>query len=423
VSHEIVGIAPAGFDFPRGAQLWIPWQLDPTECGRGCHSMSSIGRVADSTTIEALWSQLTTLAETLAAAHPETNTGKRFRAVRLADDQVDDVRGGLWFILCAVSLVLLIACANVANPLLVRGEGRRGEVAVRTALGASRAQLASQVLMESAVLAASGALMGLGLARAAITLVRAMPAGVPRIETVSLDATVLLFTLVLSVVVTLLFGLSPAIRQARGPAAADLISERRAGSAPRASRSRSLLLAGELALSVLLLVGAGLMLKSFDRLYRVDFGFRTDHLTRFNVSLPGTRYDSISDIVGFYETLEQRLAALPGVVSVASAFGVPLGSADINANVSFEGRPPAQPGAESSASIHSITSAYFATMRLSLLRGRGIEASDRTGTLPAAVVSQTFVAQNFPNEDPLGKRISVSADLGFGAPAWTIEGA
>lgn len=423
VPYEIVGVAPAGFDFPDGAQLWYPRQLDLRYCGRACHTLGAIGRLADGATLEAFSSQMRTLATTLSESYPDENFGKRFRAVRLADDQVADVRRGLWFILGAVSLVLLIACANVANLLLVRGESRRGEVAVRRALGASRARLASQVLMESAVLTVGAALVGIAFARAAITLARAIPATtVPRIDTVSLDANVLLFTFALSALVTLLFGLSPALRHASGPTAADLISERRGGHGPRASRSRSMLLTAEVALSVLLLAGAGLMLKSFDRLYSVQLGFATDQLTRFRVALPATRYDTIPEIVTFYETLESRLAALPGVESVASIFGPPLGSQNISGEVLVEGRPPAEPGAETEASIHSITPAYFATMRTPVLRGRGIEASDRTGTVPVAVVSETFVRENFPSQDPIGKRFEVTANFGYGSGPWTVVG-
>jgi len=422
VSHEIVGVAPPGFDFPDGAQLWWPRRLGPG-CVRGCHSLDAIGRLADGATIEALSAQLGTLASTLAESYPDSNLGKLFRAVRLLDDQVVDVRRGLWVILGAVTLVLLIACANVANLLLVRGESRRGEVAVRTALGASRARLAGQVLMESAVLAVAGAAVGLGLAGAAIELVRVMAVGtVPRIETVGLDGTVLLFTLGLSVVVTLLFGLGPALSKGGGATAGDLVSDRRGGSGPRASRSRSLLLATEVALSVLLLVGAGLLLKSFDRLYSVELGFGTDDLTRFRVSPPGARYGSISEIVAFYEGLEEGLAALPGVTSVASALFPPFGSGKYTGGVEVEGRPPPEPAAETSATIHSITPAYFETMRIPLVRGRGIETGDRTGTLPVAVVSETFVAENFPNEDPIGKRFRVTINLGYGSPAWEIVG-
>jgi putative ABC transport system permease protein len=277
--------------------------------------------------------------------------------------------------------------------------------------------------MESAVLATAGAAVGLGLARAAVELVRLTAVGtVPRIETVSLDGNVLLFTLASAAAVTLLFGLSPALRQARDPTASDLISAGRAGTGPRASRSRSLLLTAEIALSVLLLAGAGLMLKSFDRLYSVELGFGTDQLTRFRVSLPGARYDSIVEIVTFYETLEERLTTIPGVSDVASSYGAPLGSGNLMGDVQVEGRPHAEPGARSYASMHSITPSYFKTMRIPLLRGRAIETTDRTGTLPVAVVSETFVSENFPGEDPIGKRFEVSADFGYGAPVWTIVG-
>jgi predicted permease len=423
VPHEIVGVAPPEFEFPDGARLWVPEQLDVNSCGRGCHGLHAIGRLSDGATMEELATQLRTLAATLAVAYPGSNFDKHFRAVRLLDDQVADVRLGLWLILGAVSLVLLIACANVANLLLVRGESRRAEVAVRAALGASRGRLAGQVLTESAVLALAGAALGLGLAGGALALVRRMAAGsVPRIEGVSLDGNVLLFTLGLSAAVTLLFGLIPALRQGRRPPATDLVSERRGGTGSLASRSRSLLMAAEVALSVLLLAGAGLMLRSFDRLYSVELGFGTDHLTRFRISLPEPRYDTSSEIVTFYENLEDGLRALPGVASVASAFGPPLGSVNVIGNVRVEGRPRPEPGAGTQAPIHSITPAYFETMRIPLLRGRGIEAGDRTDTPPVAVVSQTFVRENFPNEDPLGKRFELTIDFGYGSPTWTIVG-
>ena len=421
--YEVVGVAPPGFDFPDGAQLWWPRWLDLASCGRGCHTMFSIGRLAPDATLVSLSTQLNTLATTLSDTYPESNFGKRFRAVRLADDTVADVRQGLLFILGAVSLVLLIACANVANLLLVRGESRRGEVAVRAVLGASRARLASQVLMESALLSVGGVVLGLAFAWVSLFLLRALPAGaVPRIETVSLDGRVLLFTLGLGILVVLLFGLSPALRLARGPAAAELVSERRGGAGPRASRVRSVMLASEVALSVLLLVGAGLLLRSFDRLYRVDMGFAAEDLTRFRLSPPYARYGEIGTIVSFWGALEDRLRAEPGVTSVGSVYGPPLGYGQISGEVKPEGRPEAEPGAKRFGSMHSVTPGYIATMKLPLLEGRGIEPTDRAGTIPVAVVSETFVKENYPGEDPIGKRFEVTADFGYGAPVWTIVG-
>jgi predicted permease len=422
-AHEVVGVAPPGFDFPDRAQLWRPWQLDLEDCGRGCHTLHTIGRLAAGASLESLQPQLATLASTLSESYPMSNFGKRFRAVRLADDTVADVRLGLWFILGAVFLVLLIACANVANLLLVRGESRRGEVAVRAVLGASRSRIVSQVLMESALLSAAGVAFGLLLARLGIFLVRVSPSGtVPRIETVTLDARVLLFTLGLALLVTLLFGLSPALRLASGLTSADLVSERRGGAGPRVARSRSLLLTAEVALSVLLLAGAGLLLKTFDRLYRVNMGFAAENLTRFDVPLSERRYDSIEKIVAFYAQLEQRLHSLPGVVAVGSAYGPPLRSGRAVGEVRVQGRPEPKRGSELYASVHSMTAGYTEAMQLPLMRGRAIEESDRNGTLPVAVVSQTFVDENFPGEDPLGKRFEFTIDFGYGSPIWTIVG-
>lgn len=422
VPYEIIGIAPDGFDFPEHAQLWLPRVLDPEGCGRGCHTLLAIARLRSPDQLNAFASQLATLGDRLAAEYPESNFSKRFHGVRLADDMVGDVRHALWFILGAVGLVLLIACANVANLLLVRAETRRGEMAVRAALGAGRGRLVSQVLLESAMLAGGGALLGLLLARGAIVFLRTIPAGtVPRIATVSLDGRVLLFTLGLTVLVTLLFGLSPALQQARLKVT-DLVSERRGGHGPRATRSRALLLTLEVALSVVLLAGAGLLLKSFDRLYRVELGFATERVTRFEIALPASRYDSIPQIVTFYSSLEERLAALPGVVAVGSAFGPPLSGSRITGEVLVEGRPEAAPGTERYGAMHSVTAGYLAAAGMPVLRGRGIEESDRAGTLPVAVVSETFVDQNFPNEDPLGRRFRVTAGFGYGSPDFTIVG-
>jgi predicted permease len=422
-SYEIVGVAPAGFDFPERAQLWVTRRLERDGCGRGCHTLYAVGRLSPGATLESAQTQLNTLAARLKAEFPESNTNKLFRAVRLADDGVADVRAGLWFVFGSVVLVLLIACANVANLLLVRGESRRSEVAVRAALGASRARLASQVVMESVVLAAAGATGGLLLALAGMQLIRRIPPEtVPRIDTVTLDVNVLLFALGLAVAVAVLFGLQPALRQSRMSLASNLVTRRRDEAGPGARRSRGLLLASEVALSVLLLTGAGLLLRSFDRLYRTDLGFEPDQVTRFTLALPYATYDSLPEVVTFYETLEARLTALPGVEAVGSGWAPPLTSWGMTGEVLVEGRPEPEPGTETGGAMHSVTPGYLNTYRIMLLRGRFIEPSDRTESVPVAVVSQQFVRENFRNEDPIGKRFRVTADFGWGAPTWTIVG-
>jgi len=422
-SYEVVGVAPAGFDFPHGAELWVPRQIDPESCGRGCHLHQVLGRLADGVTLEEAQSQANTLAGNLAVSYPETNFEKGFQVVGLADDLVGDVRTGLWFVLGAVGLVLLIACANVANLLLARAETRRGEVAIRAALGASRSRLAGQVLMESLVLSGGGVALGLVLAHLGLGLVRRIPAGtVPRMESVALDGRVLLFTIAVGLVVAVLFGLSPALSVARSPLSENLVAGRRGSAGPRTRRFRTFLLAGEVALSLLLLVGAGLLLKSFDRLYRVDMGFVPDRITRFTVNLPSGPYDTLANMSAFFRTLEDRLATLPGVEAVGSAYGPPLGRGSITGDVLVEGRPEPAPGEGYEASIHSVTPGYLTTMHIPLLRGRGIEPSDRAESEAVIVVSETFVRENFPGEDPLGKRVEVTANFGYGDGHWTIVG-
>jgi putative ABC transport system permease protein len=418
LTYEVVGVAPPGFDYPEHSEMWVARRMPPG-CGRGCHTLFTIGRLSKGATLEAAAVQVASLGARLSEQFPASNFEKTFRVVRLADDDVADVRSALWFILGAVSLVLLIACANVANLLLVRGETRRSEVAIRSALGAGRWRLASQVLMECVVLAIGGAACGLLVAMAGISFVKRIPAGVvPRAEGIALNGTVLGFTMLITVVVAVLFGLGPALRQARSSAASRLVSERRAGDTRGVQRSRSALLAAEVALSLLLLVGAGLVFKSFDRLYRVDLGFEPDHLTRFHLA----KYGSIEEITGFYTQLEERLAAVPGVESVGSVFAPPLYNDRMSGQVLVEGRPEPPPGEERYGSIHAATPGYASTVSLRVLRGRWLEETDRVGTVPVAVISQELANEVFPGGDPIGKRFRVTADFGYGSPVWTVVG-
>jgi putative ABC transport system permease protein len=422
-AYEVVGVAPAGFEFPEETEVWLPRQIDPDGCARGCHLHWTIGRLATGAVVASVQSQLTTLASSLEMAFPESNTGKGFRVVSLADYTVGPVRAGLWFILGAVGLVLLIACANVANLLLTRAESRRGEVAIRAALGASRGRLATHVMMESVVLAAGGVFLGLVLATLGMKLVALIPPGtVPRIDTVVLDARVLTFTAGLGVLVALLFGLSPALGIARSPLAENLVAGRRGLSGGRSTRFRTALLAAEVALSLLLLAGAGLLLKSFDQLYRVDMGFESERVTRFTLDLPGAQYDSLPEMAGFYRLLEARLAALPGVQSVGSVYGPPLGRGSISGDVLIEGLPEPEPGSERSGNIHSTTPGYLRTVGMTLLRGRWIEPHDVIDAPLVAVASETFAQQNFPGEDAIGKRVEVTASFGYGDGYRTIVG-
>ncbi len=423
-SYEIVGVAPAGFDFPDGSRLWRPYYRDEEGCGRGCHIFNTVGRLADGATFDQARAQADALALRLDEAFPDSNFEKRFNLLTLEDDMVGEIRAQLWILLAAVGLVLLVACANVANLLLARSQGRMTEVGIRAALGAGRRRLVQQVLTESLVLSLVGGSMGLGLTFGGVHILRGMaPDSLPRVEEVSVDPSVLLFALFLSVVVALLFGLTPAFRLARSsPAHALGRSRRGADAGPGGRRARTLLLGGEVALSLILLVGAGLLLRTLGRLHGIDPGFRTDGITRFNISLPESAYPDLASVAGFFEGLEGRIGALPGVESVGSTFGAALGNMNASGVASVEGRPEAAPGKEIEALMRPVTPGYLETMGISVLSGRGIEGSDRAGNQEVALINQTLAADLFPGEDPIGKRMRVSVNFGYGSPYRTVVG-
>jgi len=423
-TFEVVGVAPEGFDYPGGARLWRPRVQDPRVCGRGCHNYWVIARLADDATLLTAGDQLRVLGDQLAEAYPETNEMKRFSLFSLEERTVGSVRNQLWILFGAVVLVLLVACANVANLLLARSQGRMEEVGVRAALGAGRTRLLLQVLTESLVLAALGGIGGVGLAFGGVALLRRFSAGaLPRLDEVALDGTVLLFTLGLVLLVALVFGLSPALKLARTSPSHALGRGRQGGAAGRRSgRARNTLLASEVALSLILLSGSGLLLKTLVQLGDVELGYETRNVLRLDLALPQARYSELPQIVGFFQELEEGLRGLPGVISVGSAYGAPLGGWGTSADVIVEGKPDPGPSHRPSSSLRAVTPTYLETAGIHVLRGRGLEPSDNAGSTPVGVVNETFVRQNFPEEDPLGKQVRITATMGFGSPTWTIVG-
>jgi len=423
-SYEIVGVAPPGFEFPDGARLWRPYYRSDEGCGRGCHVYDALSRLADGATLDQARQQAAALSLRLDEAFPDSNFEKRFNLMTLEEDFVGEVRADLWILLAAVSLVLLVACANVANLLLARAQGRMGEVGIRAAMGAGRMRLLQQVLTESMVLAVMGGGLGMGLTFVGVEVLKRMaPESLPRVDQVSIDPSVLAFALLLSLAVSLFFGLSPALRLARSSPAEALGRSRRGGDAGRAgSRSRSLLLASEVALSLILLVGAGLLLRTLGELKSIHPGFRTEQITRFTLSIPESTYPELEQVAGFFETLEGRLAAIPGVESVGSTFGAALGFMSATGVADVEGRPEPPPGEEIPAWMRPVTPGYLETMGIPVLKGRGIEPSDRAGSMEVALINETLAEALFPGEDPLGKRVSVSVSFGFGSPMRTVVG-
>ena len=336
----------------------------------------------------------------------------------------DDVRLALLVLLGAVGVVLLIACANVAHLMLARASARTEEMGIRFALGASRLRIVRQLLVEALVLAALGGLAGLVLANWGLELLlKLAPSNLPRLDEVSTDGHVLLFTLLSVACVTLVFGLAPALTSSRVSIADALRQSGRAGTGSRGrSPFRSTLLSAEVALSLVLLFAAGLLLKSFSELRSVDLGFEKDHVLTFGIALPEARYPEADRVVRFFENLEERLRALPDVEAVGAVFGSPMGGNRINGAVFFFGSSgtTARPGGKHELRV--ITPGYLETLKVPLLRGRAFEVSDRHGSLPVVLVSRSFADRFYPGKDPLGRQIRIDVSFQYPVETRTIVG-
>lgn len=409
-SYEIVGVAPPGFDYPEGAQAWTAMQVDTeNDCGRGCHFLSAVARLADGASVATLNQELSSLGEALEQQFPASNTHKRFVARPMLEQQVEPVRGALWMLLGAVQLVVLVAAANVANLVLVRGSRRRREMAIRSAVGAGRPRLFRQLMLENALLAAGGAalgwLVGLGVLRGFVALA---PPDLPRLEQVALDGPVMLFTSALTLGVLVLFGLWPAWRSA----SADLRARSQAGER-QGSRSRTVLLTAEVSLALLLLLGSGLLLRSFAEMTRVDLGYRADRLTRVTVLLPDGAYPQPEQVVAFADQLERSLRQAPGIEAAGLAFAGPFGSAHITSHIFPLDRPDPEPGERLGASFDVVSPGYFDALSLRPLRGRFFTDADTRDAPLSLVVSQTLAERYFPGKDPIGERARIGVSFGY----------
>jgi predicted permease len=409
-TYEIVGVAPVGFDFPRNAQLWIPVYNNDDDCGRGCHFLDVVARLHDRENVEVAHGELSALSTRLQERFPDSNYGKYLDFITLEDDVVGDVRTALLVLLGAVGMVLLIACANVANLLLARASARTGEIAMRSALGAARGRLVQQLLVESLVLSCIAGIAGVALAVVGLSsLLSFAPSTIPRLDNVTIDSTVLGFAVGSVVLITVLFGLVPALRLAKTPSAAVLnqTGRGRPGSASQ-DLSRSALLVAEVAFSLMLLFGAGLLLRSFSKLNAVDLGFDRSGVLTFQISLPDVPYDDDPEAsVRFFEALEERISEIPGVEGVGSAFGSPLGGYGADATSHFLDRPDPPEGQEEVLTTRIVTPGYLGTLRVPQLTGRGLNSDDRHGAPRAALASQSLVERYYPNKDPIGQQIQI----------------
>jgi putative ABC transport system permease protein len=423
--HTVIGVMPRGFEFPpfwaTGAELWAPMPMAERATNRNAQSLRVFGRLAPGTTLAQARAQIAMVTARMEKEYPGTN---RNVVVRGLDDMVvGNIRSALLVLLGAVAFVLLIACANVAHMLLARAAARHKEVALRVALGASRARIVRQLLTESLVLALVGGAAGLALAIWAIrALVAIGPDTLPRLDTVGLDLRVLAMTLGVSLLTGVLFGLAPAVQAARSDLNTSLREGERGSTAGAGRhRLRRFLMASELALALVLLVGAGLMIRTFAALRAFDPGFRPAHVLSAVVSVTGARAGEPGQRLGFYRAVLERIRSTPGVVSASAINHLPLAGDIWGFPFNVEGRPRPAPGETPSAAARVVLPGYFATMGLPLVRGRDFEDRDDLGTPGVVIVNEWMAQRHWPGEDAIGKRITLG-DLDED-PAWlTVVG-
>lgn len=413
-TYTIVGVLPATFNFPNApdAQAFITPALNmegknPSGKQRGWNQLNILARLAPGVDITQARAEMQTIQRSLAAQYPDEDAKETaVSVVPELQDVVGDIQRPLHILFASVSFLLLIACANVAGLLLTRTAARRAELALRSALGATRPQIVRQLLLESLTLSFLGGLGGFLIAALALRLSPSfLPDDLPRIHELSLNPRVLLFALAASLLTGLLFGVFPAWRSARLDPAIALRDTTRSSTASRSqNRLHSALIVGETALSLILLVGAGLLIRSFDKLLSVDPGFNAQHLLTFRIGMPPKRFRD-DKLLQLSQQLESRFAALPGVQASTFAYPMPLTHADMSITFSLPGHPTA-PGEQPSARAGVVSSNFFQSMQMTLRRGRFFNATeDSTTSPPVIIVNQAFADRFFPGEDPVGKRI------------------
>jgi putative ABC transport system permease protein len=417
--HTVVGVMPSGFQFPVGfgylgkvlndpIDLYVPLAATGKELGRGHYSFFAMGRLKPGITIDQARAEMTTIEGRLEQQYPDTNTGIGIKLVPTQEQTVKAIRPALLVLLGAVAFLLLIACANIANLMLARGASRQKELAIRAALGASRLRVVRLLLSESLMLSLAGGCLGLLLAVwGTNALVALAPDNIPRLNEVGVDARVFGFTLAVSLVTGIVFGLVPALHAAK-PDLNEALKEGLRGSMGSASgkRTRSVLVVVEVALSLVLIIGAGLMIKSFLRLQQMNIGFNPDHVLAVSVSLPSSRYPEDRQQVAFFQEALERLQSLPGIQSAGATTGLPL-TLDIHgSDFRIEGHPEPEAGKEMIINTRSVSPGYFGTLGISLIKGRDFSDRDKSEAPAAAIINDELARIYFSGEDPIGKRIS-----------------
>src|SRR6202790_4599717 len=415
-SYGVVGVMPQGFGFPIQAvpvDYWDSIAVDMKRVGgepaiteeRGNHSFDVIGKLKAGTSAMQAESELSTIAAALEKQYPGTNAKTSFHVTPLLDEIVGDSRDTLFVLAAAVGFLLLLACANVANLLLARATTRRGEIAIRVALGASRGRIVRQLVTESVLLALAGGALGVLLSYwGTASLLRLAPTGIPRIGDAGIHVSVLAFALAVSAITGVVFGLVPALDASRCGGAGGLKEGGRSVISSRLStRTRSVLMSLQVAMALVLLAGAGLLIRTLERFGEVPLGFDPEHVMTATVELPDTLYNAQQQSDFFREALD-RLKLLPGIQSVSAAFPMPLSGRGMRSSVEIEGSAVLMQD-RPVVDVSAIEPGYFATLRIPLLRGRGFTVADTATSAQVIIVNEAFAKNEFPGEDPIGKRI------------------
>jgi putative ABC transport system permease protein len=426
-AYTVVGIAPAGFQYPERTAVWIPPYKDvPTlspqmdvQRARGFGFLSAVGLLKPNVTVKQAHDEMTAITARLRAQYPETNNKRFDRVVSLHTHLVGESSTTLLLLLGAVALLLLIACANVANLLLARAASRQKEIAVRLALGATRLRLVRQLLVESVLLGLMGGVAGLLLGWWGVDMMRKLlPVDFPRAQGIGIDFYVLGFTLLVALGTGLIFGLAPAL-QSTNTDVNEALKENARGSSGsvRRNRVRSLLIISEVALSLVLLICAGLLFRSLMSLQAVELGFRPQKVLTFRLAPSGANFREDAQYSNFYEQVAERIKTLPGVKSVGVINTLPLSKGPTTA-FRVDGRPLISRDKWPSVNYRSVSPDYFQAVNVPLLKGRMIDAHDNDSSKLVIVVNQSLVRRDFEGEDPIGKRINLGGTRSDGQPIW-----
>jgi len=416
VARNVVGVMPPEFSYPKGSEIYAPIALTPeVSKSRRFHTYYVIGKLKPNVTLKNAQAEMDTITARLAAQYPEVNTGLGANIFPVVADTVRVYSMALWVMMAGVGFVLLIACANVANLMLARASSRQKELALRAAIGASRWRIIRQLLVEAFIIALLGGAAGVIVAFWGIDLLRAGNPGeasqyAPGWNHFGVNIPVLLFTFGISVLSGVLFGLAPAWHFSK-PALNDALKEGGRQGTSASHRLRSALVVAEIALSLVLLIGAGLMFRSFVALLNTPPGFNPEGVLTMSLNLPSSLYKEDAQRAAFYSELIQRVQKLPGVQSAAAVSHVPLGGSNASSPFLIEGAPEPKPGEENDGRYRVCTPDYFQTMGISMMKGRNFNDQDRAGSKPVIIVNDTLARRFFSNGDALGKRMRIEGPL------------